>query len=66
MNILREVKLADEQRKADQVEADLATKMHFQGVREQVSDLKDRFLSIWNQISEETIVVANVRNFPFT
>jgi hypothetical protein len=48
----------------DQFEADLATKMHFRIVREQVSDLKDRFLSMWNQISEQSVGVANVRNLP--
>jgi hypothetical protein len=52
--------LADEQRKADQAEADLATKTHFQNVREQVSDLKDRLLSIWSQVSDETVGVVNV------
>lgn len=69
VTILRDVEVADAQRKAkreaDQAEADLAAKKHFQNVREQVSDLKDRFLSIWNQVSEESIGVANVGNLSF-
>ena len=52
--------LAEEQRKKDRAEEELATKKSFQNIREQANDWMNEALNMWDKITNKSVGVAQV------
>jgi hypothetical protein len=60
-NILEAMDLEEEHRKKTRAEEALATKAHFQNIRQQANDITNGILGMWDKISDQSFGVAKVR-----
>jgi len=59
-NILAETDLAEERRKRDRMEEELATKLHLQELHAHAVDVTNGVLGIWDRISDKSVDIAKV------
>ncbi len=63
IGIIQEMDILAEQRKEDLAAEDLAMKVHFQSVHDELSEMKDDVLSNWDKLSKESAEVVKVNCF---